>query len=117
MTASNYSSSPRNYFDGDDVQTFLKRIAKIGQNVSKSITENKTCVTIETDEKWVWNQLYWKPDKICVMIVRLKNVEIYSYSSLSNNHTGCNKHAGWKNLQNLGDFKNEIVYKINLRLF
>ena len=39
------------------------------------------------------------------------------YSSLSNNRAGCNKHAGWKNLQNLGDFKNEIVYKINLRLF
>ena len=40
-----------------------------------------------------------------------------AFSSLSNNHAGCNKHAGWKNLQNLGDFKNQIVFKTHLRLF
>ena len=38
------------------------------------------------------------------------------YSSLSNNHAGCNKRAGWKNLQNLGDFKNKLMFKSHQRL-
>ena len=40
-----------------------------------------------------------------------------AYSCLSNNRVGCNKRAGWKNLQNLGDFKNQIRFKTHVRLF
>ena len=37
---------------------------------------------------------------------------VCQYSSLSNNREGCNKHAVWKNLQNLGYFKHQKVFKI-----
>ena len=40
-----------------------------------------------------------------------------NYSSLSNNHAGCNKHAGWKNVLNLGEFKNQKVFELQLRFF
>ena len=39
------------------------------------------------------------------------------YSSLSNNRAGCNKPAGWKNLQNLCSFKTNLVFKSHIRLF
>ena len=33
------------------------------------------------------------------------------YSGLSNNRAGCNKHAGWKNTLNFGDFKDKKYLK------
>jgi len=42
---------------------------------------------------------------------------IFWYSSLSNNHGGCNKREGWKNLLNLSDFFNQKIFKTRLRFF
>ena len=40
-----------------------------------------------------------------------------SYSSLSNNRAGCNKHAGLTNSLNLVDFKSQKLFKTYLRFF
>ena len=52
-----------------------------------------------------------------VQLVMKCLVLIKRYSSLSNIRAGCNKHAGWKNLKNLGNFKNQLAFKTHLRLF